>query len=156
MRKRPAARGGFTLIETIVAVTVLAIIVSALFVTGTRDKQISLMSDQRRSTDGLRQRSEHSPSPIGISLDRERMAITLVQIPAEFEGGEMTWGRSGVPAIPLPPFVRIRDSRSWQMAAGRTSGNGRCCRCRDRIDRRSRSISHGTNEPSPFVFHPTA
>ena len=42
------ARSGFTLIETIVAVTVLAIIVSMLAVriTGTRDKQISLVSDQ--------------------------------------------------------------------------------------------------------------
>ncbi len=104
------ARSGFTLIETIVAVTVLAIIVSMLAVriTGTRDKQISLMSDQL--SDLLMvyaMRSEHSPNPVGISLDRERMAISLVRrVPSEFEGEEMTWGRDpAVPAIPLPHFI---------------------------------------------------
>ncbi|GEM_PF-1098993 len=104
------ARSGFTLIETIVAVTVLAIIVSMLAVriTGTRDKQISLVSDQLADLLMVyAMRSEHSPNPTGISLDRERMAITLVRrIPAEFEGGEMTWGRDpAVPAVPLPHFI---------------------------------------------------
>ena len=50
--------------------TVLAIIVSmlAVRVTGTRDKQISLMSDQLADLLMVyAMRSEHSPSPIGIS-----------------------------------------------------------------------------------------
>lgn len=103
-------RSGFTLIETIVAVTVLAIIVSmmAVRITGTRDKQISLVSDQISDLMMVyAMRSEHSSNPVGISLDRERMAITLVRrIPPEFEGGEVTWGRDpAVPAVSLPHFI---------------------------------------------------
>ena len=107
-------RAGFTLIETIVAVTVLAIIVSmmAVRITGTREKEISLVSD--RLADLLMMyamRSEHAPTPVGITLNRDKMAIMLVRrIPPEFDGGEITWGLDpAVPPVPLPDFIKDQD-----------------------------------------------
>ena len=70
-RIHPNSRG-FTLVEVIVAVTIMALLISmiAIRITGTRDKQISLAVDQLRDLLMMYAlRSEHAPDPIAISMD---------------------------------------------------------------------------------------
>ncbi|MDG2423223.1 MAG: prepilin-type N-terminal cleavage/methylation domain-containing protein [Phycisphaerales bacterium] len=112
-RVHPVARG-FTLVEVIVAVTIMALLVSmvAMRISGTRDQQVSVTVDQLRDMLMMYAiRSEHAPEPVAISMDSNNMIIGLVRRePAAYEGGESQWNRDPVvPWVNLPEFMVPED-----------------------------------------------
>jgi prepilin-type N-terminal cleavage/methylation domain-containing protein len=103
---------GFSLIEVIVAVTIMAVIVTmiAVRISGTQGKQITLLGDQLG--DMLMMfalRSEHAPYPIAILMDTDYGTINLVRrTPPEREGGEATWQPDPVVRpVSVPDFLQL-------------------------------------------------
>ncbi|MEE2908460.1 MAG: type II secretion system protein [Planctomycetota bacterium] len=112
-RVHPKSRG-FTLVEVIVAVTIMALLVSmiAIRISGTRDKQISLAVDQLRDLLMMYAlRSEHAPEPIALSMDPHYMTIALVRRePPAYAGGDSQWIRDPfVPVVQIPEFMELED-----------------------------------------------
>ena len=110
----PPRRRGFSLIEVVVAVTIMAVLVSMITVrlSGTRDKQLSLMSDQLRDLLMMYAiRSEQAPDPIAISINREWRTIELVRrTPPTSELNSATWTPDpSVRPIRIPDFIEIED-----------------------------------------------